>query len=486
MILDEIARRTRSRVAEAKARRSLGELRQEALAKTGAEKKAGPGEPEFPFEKALSAPGLSFICEVKRASPSRGLIAGDFPYLEIARDYEAAGAAAISVLTEPDYFLGCDEYLREIAGAVKIPVLRKDFIVDPYQIYEAKLLGASAVLLICALLDTETLASCIGLTHGLGLSALVEIHREEELAQALAAGARIIGINNRNLKTFRVDPSVTGRLRKLVPSDRLVVSESGIQSPADIRALEEQGVHGALIGETLMRAADKRGRLAELRGITKIKICGLFRDEDIDFANEAGPDYIGFVFAPSPRRVSAPRAERLRGRLAEGIIPVGVFVNAPADEIIALYEGGIIAMAQLHGGEDGAYIAALRARSAVPVIRALRIETKDDIALGEPDQGSRQGAGGVAGAPDFFLLDHGAGGTGRAFDWTLLKDISGPGVFRSSCFLAGGIDMHNIEEALSYRPYGIDVSGGAETRGLKDRDKMIRLVQKVRGEELGR
>jgi indole-3-glycerol phosphate synthase len=267
MILDEIAHRTRSRVAEAKARRSLGELRQEAPAKAGAEKRAGPGEPAFPFEKALAAPGLSFICEVKRASPSGGLIAEDFPYLEIAKDYEAAGAAAISVLTEPDYFLGSDEYLREIAGVVKIPVLRKDFIVDPYQIYEAKLLGASAVLLICALLDTETLASCIGLTHGMGLSALVEIHREEELAQALDAGARIIGINNRNLKTFRVDPAVTGRLRKLVPPDRLVVSESGIRSPADIRALEEQGVHGALIGETLMRAADKRSRLAELRGM---------------------------------------------------------------------------------------------------------------------------------------------------------------------------------------------------------------------------
>jgi phosphoribosylanthranilate isomerase len=219
--------------------------------------------------------------------------------------------------------------------------------------------------------------------------------------------------------------------------------------------------------------------------MTKIKICGLFRDEDIDFSNEAGPDYIGFVFAPSRRRVSAPRAARLRGRLAEGIIPVGVFVNAPVDEIVTLYEGGIISLAQLHGGEDGAYIAALKARSAVPVIRALRIEPGDVSVLGEQEPGAPQGAEGMAGAPDFFLLDHGTGGTGRAFDWTLLKDISGPGIFRSSCFLAGGIDMHNIEDALSYRPYGIDVSGGAETHGLKDRDKMIRLVQKVR-EGVGR
>ncbi|MDR2028405.1 MAG: indole-3-glycerol phosphate synthase TrpC [Treponema sp.] len=267
MILDELARRARSRVAEAKARRPPEELRREALARAEAEKSPPRnGKPEFPFERALAAPGLSFICEVKRASPSRGIIAGDFPYVEIARAYEAAGAAAISVLTEPDYFLGSPEYLREIAGVVQIPVLRKDFIVEPYQIYEAKLLGASAALLICALLDAETLAACIGLSRSLGLSALVEIHREEELEQALGAGARIIGINNRDLKTFRVDPSVTGRLRRLVPPDRLVVSESGIQSPADIRALEDQGVHGVLIGETLMRAADKRQRLAELRG----------------------------------------------------------------------------------------------------------------------------------------------------------------------------------------------------------------------------
>ncbi|MDR2028404.1 MAG: phosphoribosylanthranilate isomerase [Treponema sp.] len=226
--------------------------------------------------------------------------------------------------------------------------------------------------------------------------------------------------------------------------------------------------------------------------MTKIKICGLFRDEDIDSANEARPDYIGFVFAPSRRRVSPRRAARLRARLMGGIIPVGVFVNAPAEEIIALYDRGIIAMAQLHGGEDGAYIAALKGRSAVPVIRALRIETAEDLPPGvccasrirsqKIHKYNRLlgGQGGRAGTPDFFLLDHGAGGTGRAFDWSLLKDVSGPGLFGSSCFLAGGIGIHNIEGALAYGPYGIDVSGGAETHGLKDRDKMIRLVQKVR------
>jgi indole-3-glycerol phosphate synthase len=261
MILDEIAARTRSRVAEAKLRRSPESLRKEAWAE------AGEGKLPFPFEKALEAPGLSFICEVKRASPSKGIIAEDFPYREIAKDYEEAGAAAVSVLTEPDYFLGSDEYLREIAGTIQIPVLRKDFIIDSYQIYETKILGAAAVLLICALLDIESLAAAISLAHGLGLSALVEIHREEELESALAAGARVIGINNRDLDTFRVDPAAAIRLRKLVPPEYLVVAESGIQSPADIRPLEEQGFHGVLIGETLMRAADKKKRLAELRGL---------------------------------------------------------------------------------------------------------------------------------------------------------------------------------------------------------------------------
>jgi phosphoribosylanthranilate isomerase len=212
--------------------------------------------------------------------------------------------------------------------------------------------------------------------------------------------------------------------------------------------------------------------------MTKIKICGLFRDEDIEFANEAGPDYAGFVFAPSRRQVSPRRAGQLRARLREGIIPVGVFVNAPADEIISLYDRGIIAMAQLHGGEGRPYIAALKERRALPLIRAVLIEGRDglrgeDIAAGQ-DLVSPQGG------PDFLLFDHGKGGTGQAFDWGLLKDMPEPGIFSSSCFLAGGIGMHNIAEALAYRPYGIDVSSGAETHGIKDRVKMIRLVQKVR------
>jgi indole-3-glycerol phosphate synthase len=240
-ILQEIAQRTKERVE--------------------AQKKS-----DFPFEKALRSSDIALICEVKKASPSKGIIAEDFPYLDIARDYEAAGAAAISVLTEPEYFLGSDRYLREIADAVNIPLLRKDFTVDSYMIYEAKMLGASAVLLICSILDKDTLAEYIGIAHSIGLSALVEVHDEQEVAMAIAAGARIIGVNNRNLKTFEVDITLSERLRKLVPPEILFVSESGISSAGDIERLREIGVNAALIGETIMRAADKKAAITELRG----------------------------------------------------------------------------------------------------------------------------------------------------------------------------------------------------------------------------
>ena len=263
-ILDEIAAHTRLRVAKAKETSPFETVRKQALSLAERQAKSGGGPATFPFEQALSAPGLSFICEVKKASPSKGIIAENFPYLHIAREYEAVGAVAVSVLTEPEYFLGSDRYLREIAASVQIPALRKDFIIDPYQIYEAKILGAAAVLFICSLLKTETLFSYICAARELGLSALVEIHNEAEAESALRAGTRIIGINNRNLKTFEVDPGLTARLRRLIPAGIIVVAESGINSPDDIRALKDLGIDAVLVGESLMRAADKRRFLAEL------------------------------------------------------------------------------------------------------------------------------------------------------------------------------------------------------------------------------
>ena len=258
MILQEIAERTRLRVAEEKSAVPLSEMK----------KRAQDFDPDtgFPFRNALAAPDISFICEVKRASPSKGLIAEDFPYLQIAKDYEAAGSAAISCLTEPFGFKGSDKYLSEIAAAVKIPVLRKDFTVDEYMIYQAKTLGASAVLLICSILSREQLAEYLEIAHSLGLSALVEAHDEQEVQTAVSVGAGIIGVNNRDLKTFTVDINNSARLRKLVPPEILFVSESGIKTPQDIAALRKNGTNAALIGETLMRSPDKKAALAELRG----------------------------------------------------------------------------------------------------------------------------------------------------------------------------------------------------------------------------
>lgn len=258
MILDEIAERTRLRVAEEKSAVPLSEMKKRAL-------DMGVGT-ALDFKAALSGGDIAFICEVKRASPSKGVIAEDFPYLRIAQEYEQAGAAAISCLTEPYWFKGSDEYLREIAAAVNIPVLRKDFTVDEYMIYQAKTLGAAAVLLICSILSAEQLKEYLEITHSLGLSALVEAHDEQEVRTALSAGAGVIGVNNRDLRTFTVDIGNSARLRKLVPPQVLFVSESGIRTAEDIEALRKNGTNAVLVGETLMRSPDKRAALAELRG----------------------------------------------------------------------------------------------------------------------------------------------------------------------------------------------------------------------------
>ena len=256
-ILDQLADYARQRSAAARQTLPQTELERQAFAlPTGS----------FAFEAALRKPGIAFICECKKASPSKGLIAPDFPYLDIAKAYTAAEADAISVLTEPKWFLGSDAYLQEIAAAVPTPCLRKDFTVDNYMIYQAKVLGASAVLLICSILPEAQIRESIALCDDLGLSALVEAHDEAEVETALRAGARIIGVNNRNLKDFTVDTANSARLRQLIPADVLFVSESGVRTAEDVAALRKIGADAVLIGETLMRAPDKKAKLAELRG----------------------------------------------------------------------------------------------------------------------------------------------------------------------------------------------------------------------------
>ena len=261
-ILDEIAARTRARIAEEKKQVPQSVLKERAgLRKTSAE--GGQGY----FYRALKKPGMSYICEVKKASPSKGLIAPDFPYVRIAKEYQEAGASAISCLTEPYYFMGADRYLKEITEAVEIPVLRKDFTVDSYMIWQAAALGASAVLLICAILEDGELREYRELAESLGMDALVEAHDECEVERALKSGARIIGVNNRDLKTFQVDTGNSVRFRRLAPAEVLFVSESGIRTPEDIRKLRENQVDAVLIGETLMRSTDKKRMLEELNGV---------------------------------------------------------------------------------------------------------------------------------------------------------------------------------------------------------------------------
>ena len=257
-ILDRLAAYAQERVTAAKQNISIEELKERAVSLPRG---------DFAFEKALKKDDIAFICECKKASPSKGVIAGDFPYLQIAKAYESAGADCISVLTEPKWFLGSDRYLQEIAAAVHIPCLRKDFTVDAYMLYEAKCLGAAAVLLICSILSEEQIKAYIQICDTLGLSALVEAHDEAEVKTALRCGARIIGVNNRNLKDFSVDTDNSRRLRRLIPKDVVFVSESGVKTPEDVQLLREVGADAVLIGETLMKAADKKQILNELRGI---------------------------------------------------------------------------------------------------------------------------------------------------------------------------------------------------------------------------
>lgn len=257
MILDDIVKKTKQRMEEQKKECSLEKIKKQAYQKSITN--------AFVFEKALKNKGMSFILEVKKASPSKGEIVKDFKYLEIAKEYQEIGASAISVLTEPYFFKGKDEYLQEISKVVNIPLLRKDFVIDEYMIYEAKILGASAILLIASILELEVMQEYIKIADSLGLSCLVEAHDKKEIEKALLANARIIGVNNRDLKTFTVDIKNSIRLRGLVPKDIVFVSESGISTSQDIQELVNTQVDGVLIGETLMKAANKKEMLDRLK-----------------------------------------------------------------------------------------------------------------------------------------------------------------------------------------------------------------------------
>ena len=470
MILDTIVEATKIRVAQEKQVESPEAVKAAALAL--------PSDTGFPFEAALRQQDFNFICEVKKASPSKGIIAEHFPYLDIAKEYEVAGAAAISVLTEPDFFKGDKKYLQEIASTVKIPVLRKDFIIDEYQIYQAKVWGASAILLICACLDVPTLTKFRELADSLGLSSLVEAHDENEVQMAIDCGARIIGVNNRNLKDFTVDVQNSVRLRNLVQDDVIFVSESGLETPEDIQVLRDNNIGVALMGETFMRSPNKVEKLAYLYGPTyytpKVKMCGISKVETIPAVVEAKPDYMGLVFAPSKRQVTVEQAKILIEELHKQCInhydtkvvkTVGVFVNETLDNLVRIADTANLDAVQLHGDEDEAFIQSLKERTNVEVWKAIQIRTAADTEKW------------IDSSADMLLFDayhkDERGGTGEVFDWSSLD------AFERPFMLAGGIDSTNVARAIrTVRPYGIDISSGIETNGMKD-DKKITAFTKI-------
>ena len=479
MILDTIVEATKIRVAQEKQVESPEAVKAAALAL--------PSDTGFPFEAALRQQDFNFICEVKKASPSKGIIAEHFPYLDIAKEYEVAGAAAISVLTEPDFFKGDKKYLQEIASTVKIPVLRKDFIIDEYQIYQAKVWGASAILLICACLDVPTLTKFRELADSLGLSSLVEAHDEQEVQMAIDCGARIIGVNNRNLKDFTVDVQNSVRLRNLVQDDVIFVSESGLETPEDIQVLRDNNIGVALMGETFMRSPNKVEKLAYLYGPTyytpKVKMCGISKVETIPAVVEAKPDYMGLVFAPSKRQVTVDQAKILVEELHRGyakkygsdtehdkndtIKTVGVFVNETVDNLVTIANEANLDAVQLHGDEDEAFIQSLKERTNVEVWKAIQIRTAADTEKW------------IDSSADMLLFDayhkDERGGTGEVFDWSSLD------AFERPFMLAGGIDSTNVARAIrTVRPYGIDTSSGIETNGVKDDEKITAFTKIVK------
>ena len=479
MILDKIVEATKIRVAQEKQVESPEAVKAAALAL--------PSDTGFPFEAALRQQDFNFICEVKKASPSKGIIAEHFPYLDIAKEYEVAGAAAISVLTEPDFFKGDKKYLQEIASTVKIPVLRKDFIIDEYQIYQAKVWGASAILLICACLDVPTLTKFRKLADSLGLSSLVEAHDEKEVQMAIDCGARIIGVNNRNLKDFTVDVQNSVRLRNLVQDDVIFVSESGLETPEDIQVLRDNNIGVALMGETFMRSPNKVEKLAYLYGSTyytpKVKMCGISKVETIPAVVEAKPNYMGLVFAPSKRQVTVEQAKTLVEELHKGcakkygsdtepdkndtIKTVGVFVNETVDNLVTIANEVNLDAVQLHGDEDETFIQSLKERTNVEVWKAVQIRSAADVEEW------------IDSSADMILFDayhkDERGGTGEVSDWSSLDEFERP------FMLAGGIDSTNVARAIrTVRPYGIDTSSGIETNGVKDDEKITAFTKIVK------
>ncbi len=470
MFLERIVTQTRSDLEQRKSERSLAEVQQLA-----AEQPAPRDMLAALRDEAERA--VRLIAEVKRASPSKGLLAPHLDPVELARTYEANGAAAISVLTEPHFFLGSPAYLTAIKHAVSLPVLCKDFIFDEYQVYEARSWGADAILLICALLEDRQLRHLLGLARSQGMHCLVEVHSVEEAQRAVKAGASIIGVNSRDLVTFAMHPCLIRDLRRLLPPDRVVVAESGIHNAADARRLARYDVQAMLVGESLVVAQDvpeqMRALLAGANESTQVKICGLKTAEHIDAAVDAGADMLGFVFyQPSHRYLSPEQASALaqgNARLARKHGEpdlVGVFVNEEAEKINDIAEQVGLHFVQLHGNESPEFCQQIQR----PVIKAIPLRSLDD----------REAIDAYRNVTWRILLDTpsaGWGGSGVAHDWSAARTIAR----ELPILLAGGLTPENVAGAIAQvSPWGVDVSSGVETEKQKDTEKVRKFIAQVR------
>ncbi len=457
--------------------------------------------PPRDFAAALRQAGgaARLIAEIKCASPSKGVLAETFDPVAQARAYAAGGAAAISVLTEPRFFLGALDHLRAVRAAVNVPVLRKDFILDPYQIYEARVAGADAVLLICALLDDHLLADLLALTQSLGLEALVEAHNADETRRAVALGASVIGVNSRDLRTFAVDTSLPRRLRALVPTDRVFVAESGVASVSDAAHARAWGADAILVGEALMRSGDPvaftrllatapGGASAHIFASANgpfVKICGLVTPEQALAVAQAGGDAIGLNFwalAPAHRCVSVAQAQEIVAALhslppdMRRPLAVGLFVNEAGETIARTAQQVGLDAIQLSGDETPDDCAMVATLTGLPIIKSLRLREAADIAT--LDTYALAGATLLVDAP---MLAGGYGGGGKRGDWALARKA----IQRTGwpIILAGGLTPENVATALtSVYPRGVDVSSGVETNQAKDNAKICAFIAMAKGQ----
>jgi indole-3-glycerol phosphate synthase/phosphoribosylanthranilate isomerase/anthranilate synthase/indole-3-glycerol phosphate synthase/phosphoribosylanthranilate isomerase len=464
MFLDQIVSQTRDDLEQRKCVLPLGELQRLALAQ------AAPRD-VLEALRPRSKSKISLIAEVKRASPSKGVFAPLVDPVALACTYTANGAAAISVLTEPHFFLGSFEYLAAIKEAVSVPVLCKDFIVDEYQVYEARAWGADAILLICAILDQIQLRRLLKVAHDLRMRCLVEVHTSEEVERAIEAGAMVIGINSRDLRTFQMNPHLIRALRPLIPEDHVVVAESGIHTSSDARRLARYDVQAMLVGESLVTSHDIPAQIRTLlKGANEsvqVKICGLRTKDQFLTARDEGADMLGLMFyEPSSRYIQPREARELLNTFEDDQITpdiVGIFVNKEAEFINDIVEQVGLHFVQLHGDESPEFCERIKR----PVIKGLRLNSRADLKkIAEYDETTWR-----------VLLDTPTvkwGGTGETHDWNIARLVAQ----QTPIFLAGGLTPENVAEAIHrVRPWGVDVSSGVEINGHKDPAKIRAFIQ---------